>query len=85
MACQSRRLRYAAPRWATISPRRKPAGTDAERKIRLIANLAELPPAVIHRLDMKDYAQLPILRTCSKREMALPSIRQALDAIKIGA
>ena len=58
MACQSRRLRYAAPRWATISPRRKPAGTDAERKIRLIGNLAELPPAVIHRLDMKDYAQL---------------------------
>ena len=36
----------------------KAAGTDAERKIRLIANLAELPPAVIHRLDMKDYAQL---------------------------
>ena len=63
----------------------KAAGTDADRKIRLIANLAELPPAVIHRLDMKDYAQLPILRTCSKREMALPSIRQALEAIKIGA
>ena len=58
MACQSRRLRYAAPRWATISPRRKPAGTDAERKIRLIANLAELPLVMIHRLDMKDYAQL---------------------------
>ena len=63
----------------------KAAGTDADRKIRLIANLAELPPAVIHRLDMKDYAQLPILRTCSKRKMALPSIRQALEAIKIGA
>ena len=63
----------------------KSAGTDAEREIRLIANLAELPPAAIHRLDMKDYAQLPILRTCSKRKMALPSIRQALEAIKIGA
>ena len=32
--------------------------TDAEREIRLIANLAELPPAAIHQLDMKDYAQL---------------------------
>lgn len=36
----------------------KAAGTDAERKIRLIANLAELPLVVIHRLDVKDYAQL---------------------------
>ena len=36
----------------------KSAGTDAEREIRLIANLAELPPAAIHQLDMKDYAQL---------------------------
>ncbi len=36
----------------------KVAGTDAEREIRLISNLAELPPAAIHQLDMKDYAQL---------------------------
>jgi len=36
----------------------KSAGSDAEREIRLIANLAELPPAAIHKLDMKDYAQL---------------------------
>lgn len=36
----------------------KTAGTDAEREIRLMANLAELPPAAIHLLDMKDYAQL---------------------------
>ena len=36
----------------------KSAGTDAEREIRLIANLAELPPAAIHQLDMKDYAKL---------------------------
>ena len=36
----------------------KSAGTDAEREIRLIANLAELPPAAIYQLDMKDYAQL---------------------------
>lgn len=34
----------------------KTAGTDAEREIRLIANLAELPPETIHKLDMKDYA-----------------------------
>lgn len=36
----------------------KAAGTDAEREIRLIANLTELPPAAIHKLDMKDYAAL---------------------------
>lgn len=36
----------------------KSAGTDAEREIRLIANLAELPPEAILKLDMKDYAQL---------------------------
>ena len=36
----------------------KSAGTDAEREIRLIANLAELPPGAIHLLDMKDYAAL---------------------------
>ena len=37
----------------------KSAGTDAEREIRLIANLAELPPAAIHPWDLKDYAPLP--------------------------
>ena len=36
----------------------KAVSTDAEREIRLIANLAELPPEVIHKLDMKDYAAL---------------------------
>lgn len=36
----------------------KSAGSDAEREIRLMANLAELSPAVIHKLDMKDYAAL---------------------------
>jgi len=36
----------------------KAAGNDAEREIRLIANLSELPPAAIHKLDMKDYAAL---------------------------
>jgi len=36
----------------------KSAGTDAEREIRLIANLAELAPEAIMKLDMKDYAQL---------------------------
>lgn len=34
----------------------KLAGSDAEREIRLIANLAELPPDAIHKLDMADYA-----------------------------
>ena len=33
----------------------KTGGTDAEREIRLIANLAELPPEAIHQLDMADY------------------------------
>lgn len=36
----------------------KAAGNDAEREIRLLANLAELPPAAIHKLDMKDYARM---------------------------
>jgi len=36
----------------------KAAGTDAEREIRLVANLAELPPPAIHRLDMQDYARV---------------------------
>lgn len=36
----------------------KAAGTDAEREIRLVANLSELPPEAIHKLDMKDYAKL---------------------------
>ena len=36
----------------------KATGSDAEREIRLMANLAELPPAAIHKLDMKDYAAL---------------------------
>lgn len=29
--------------------------TDAEREVRLIANLAELPPEAIMKLDLKDY------------------------------
>ena len=33
----------------------KTGGSDAEREIRLIANLAELPPEAIHQLDMADY------------------------------
>lgn len=36
----------------------KVAGTDAEREIRLIANLAELPPEAILKLDLKDYAAI---------------------------
>jgi hypothetical protein len=36
----------------------KAAGSDAEREIRLIANLAELPPAAIHLLDMADYTRV---------------------------
>lgn len=36
----------------------KVAGTDAEREVRLIANLAELPPEAILKLDLKDYAAI---------------------------
>jgi hypothetical protein len=36
----------------------KAVATDAEREIRLMANLSDLPPAAIHKLDMKDYAAL---------------------------
>lgn len=36
----------------------KTKGTDAEQEIFLMANLAELAPEAIHKLDMKDYAKL---------------------------
>ena len=36
----------------------KSAGSDAEREIRLIANLCELPPEAIQLLDMSDYASI---------------------------
>ena len=32
--------------------------SDAEREVRLIANLAELPPEAILKLDLKDYAAI---------------------------
>lgn len=32
--------------------------SDADREVRLIANLAEVAPEIIHRIDMKDYGQL---------------------------
>ncbi|MCX8018568.1 MAG: phage tail assembly protein, partial [Rhodocyclaceae bacterium] len=32
--------------------------SDAEREVRLIANLAELPPEAIMKLDLKDYAAI---------------------------
>ena len=43
----------------------KSAGTDAEREIRLIANLAELPPAAIHQLDMKGWQRFGRRLGCS--------------------
>lgn len=36
----------------------KAGASDAEREIRLIANLAEVAPDVIHLLDMKDYGRM---------------------------
>lgn len=36
----------------------KMTASDAEKEIRLIANLSELPPEVIYQLDMKDYAAI---------------------------
>jgi hypothetical protein len=36
----------------------KAAATDAEREIRLLANLAEVSPETIHRMDLKDYGKL---------------------------
>ncbi|MCX8016376.1 MAG: phage tail assembly protein [Rhodocyclaceae bacterium] len=32
--------------------------SDAEREVRLIANLAELPPEAVMKLDLKDYAAI---------------------------
>lgn len=36
----------------------KAGGSDAEKEIRLFANLSEQPPAVIEELDLADYAKL---------------------------
>jgi hypothetical protein len=36
----------------------KSAESDAEREIRLIANLSELPPDAIMKLDMQDYRKI---------------------------
>ena len=36
----------------------KTALTNAEREIRLLANLAEATPETIHRMDLKDYGKL---------------------------
>lgn len=36
----------------------KAGASDAEREIRLIANLSEVAPEVVHLLDMKDYSKM---------------------------
>lgn len=36
----------------------KVASTDAEREIRLLANLAEVSPDSLHKMDLKDYGKL---------------------------
>ena len=36
----------------------KATGTDAEKEIRLIANLCELPPDALYLLDMSDYSAI---------------------------
>lgn len=36
----------------------KMTASDAEKEIRLMANLSELPPEALYQLDMKDYAAL---------------------------
>ncbi len=36
----------------------KAASTDAEREIRLIANLAGVAPDVLNKVDLKDYGKL---------------------------
>lgn len=49
-------LSLRRPRVADNLAADKSGGTNAEREIRLIANLAEAAPEVIHLLDLKDYA-----------------------------
>ncbi len=36
----------------------KATGSDAEKEVRVFANLCEVAPSVIEELDMADYAQL---------------------------
>ena len=52
------RLSLRRPTVADNLAVQKAAATDAEREIRLLANLAEVTPETIHRMDLKDYGKL---------------------------
>lgn len=36
----------------------KASGTDEDKEIQLLANLADLPPSALHELDMADYLKI---------------------------
>jgi hypothetical protein len=51
-------VRMRRPTVADMLAADKTKGSDAEKEVKLFANLAELTPDDIGRLDMSDYAQL---------------------------
>ena len=52
------RLTMRAPKVRDMLAQDKLSGTDAEKEVRLFANLCEVAPAVIEELDLADYRRL---------------------------
>jgi hypothetical protein len=55
---ETERLSLRRPKVRDMLASDKVGGSDAEKEIRIFANLAEVSPAVIEELDLYDYGQL---------------------------
>lgn len=51
-------LELRRPKAGDVRAMGKGSGSDADKSMRLIADLAEVPPAVIDELDMDDLSQV---------------------------
>lgn len=51
-------LRLRRPKVRDELAAQRPGGSDAERELRLLANLCEVAPATLEDLDMADYLRL---------------------------
>ncbi|WP_072670541.1 phage tail assembly protein [Vibrio injensis] len=51
-------LTMRRPVVADMLAQEKSKGSDAEKEIRMFANLCEVPPDAIHSMDMADYLEL---------------------------
>jgi len=52
------RLTMRAPKVRDMLAQDKAKGTDAEKEVRLFANLCEVAPAVVEELSLADYRRL---------------------------